>query len=247
LCPNEHIFCHSCVCRNLEYRGKCPQCNVDTPISKYVIVIRPLRDIVDNLEVYCLYKNNGCNQTMMRNKIFDHIKVCPFMNKKCESLVLDINGETKHCSLVYHIDDQQKHIHCRYAQDGCRTVCSKNEIVEHEKQCHYYLLAPILNNFKNRINCLEKKINCHLISNTEEIKEVKGRICRVGQDAQKQIEQIQKDLSSMKPVLESEKINNQLIVSDSNLSIIPVAQISVVQLTEQSLVAVQPVVTQPIA
>jgi hypothetical protein len=158
LCPSEHIFCYACICRNFEYQSKCPQCNVETPLDNYDMAVRPIRETLDSLEVYCLYKKNGCNQTMMRNQLFNHIKVCEYTHKMCDCLILDANGQTNKCGLIYHIDDQLKHIHCRYAVDGCRIICSKDEIIEHEKQCNYYLMTPLLNKFKNRINQYENKL-----------------------------------------------------------------------------------------
>jgi hypothetical protein len=159
LCPNEHIFCYGCIRLNSEYRNKCPQCNVVTSLDKYVTAVRPIRETLDSLEVHCLYKTNGCNRTMNRCQLLEHIKVCECMNKKCENLILDENGQTNACGLSYHLDNQDGHIHCRYAVDGCRAICSKNDIVMHEKQCYYYLMTPILNKFKNQITQFQNEIS----------------------------------------------------------------------------------------
>lgn len=155
LCPNEHLFCRTCIAKNYEYRRKCPQCNVETDITTYIPAVRPIQNILDNLEVSCLYKNNGCEKIMTRKDLFEHIKNCQYMHKKCETSILDMVGQLIKCDQVYHIDNGDDHVHCKYADDGCAYVLSKKQMVDHEKTCEFFIMAPIFNKFKNTLTQLE--------------------------------------------------------------------------------------------
>ena len=155
LCPNEHLFCRTCIAKNYEYRKKCPQCNVETDITTYIPAVRPIQNILDNLEVSCLYKNNGCEKIMTRKDLFEHIKNCQYMHKKCETSILNLVGQVIKCDQVYHIDNGDDHVHCKYADDGCASVLSKKQILDHEKTCEFFIMAPIFNKFKHAISNLQ--------------------------------------------------------------------------------------------
>ena len=158
LCPNEHLFCRTCISKNYEYRNKCPQCNIDTDITTYITAVRPIQNILDNLEVFCLYKHNGCNKTMMRKDLFEHIKTCDHMNKKCEIDILNIEGNMIKCDNVYHINDVDKHHHCKYVNDGCPYIGPKYIVNQHEENCQFLIMTPIFNKFKNTILTLQTMI-----------------------------------------------------------------------------------------
>ena len=155
LCLNEHMFCRTCIQKNSEYRNTCPECNIDTDLTKYIPAVRPIQNILDNLEVYCLYKHNGCTGKMTRKELSEHIKVCEHTNKKCQISILNPEGEMIKCDMVYCIDEEDKHNHCLHSEDGCLYIGTKTE--EHEKVCHFKLISPFFNKVLKKITHLEKR------------------------------------------------------------------------------------------
>ena len=81
--PCDHTFCRDCIKRWIEKNRKtCPTCRQQIKTSDQCIqVSRPLRNILDRLQIKCL----TCNQTGIQRENFNnHItKVCQKMNTSC--------------------------------------------------------------------------------------------------------------------------------------------------------------------
>lgn len=150
LCPNDHIFCGACFAQNYEYRKECPQCNIKVDVTEYRPAVRPIQNLLDNLKVWCLYKDNGCHQQMSRIDLNEHIKNCECAIKKCEVLVLTKDGQLKLCDHHYPIEDG--HFHCKYNQYGCQYFDSKSEMKKHCKVCVYKNLMPYFKYLMNQID-----------------------------------------------------------------------------------------------
>ncbi|HSW77058.1 MAG TPA: hypothetical protein VLG50_08420 [Candidatus Saccharimonadales bacterium] len=145
LCPNDHLFCSACVITNNVHRNKCPQCNIET--SNYKPAVRPIINILDHLEVYCLFKDNGCGLVMPRKNLLEHIQKCDYRMKKCKTFILKCDGNMMACDDIHHLYDD--HNHCQYASKGCSFVGSKEEIRHH--QCPIISILPLFNALNNMI------------------------------------------------------------------------------------------------
>ncbi len=83
--PCDHTFCRECIQRWIEKKKKsCPQCRHPIKsIDQFIQVSRPLRNMLDRLQIKC----SMCGQTsLQRDNINDHInKVCPKINISCSA------------------------------------------------------------------------------------------------------------------------------------------------------------------
>jgi hypothetical protein len=84
--PCDHTFCCGCIQRWIEKNNQsCPTCRRQIQsIDQCTQVSRPLRNILDRLQIKCLI----CNQTgLQRDHFNDHMnKVCPKMNVSCPAV-----------------------------------------------------------------------------------------------------------------------------------------------------------------
>jgi hypothetical protein len=102
--------------------------------------------------VQCIYQDNGCDKKMVRKELFEHIKNCECMNKKCDSIVLNNAGIGVKCDQVYCIDDVLQHVHCNYSNYGCNFIGSHKTLIDHSENCVFKMMAPIFTSLKDKIS-----------------------------------------------------------------------------------------------
>lgn len=80
-CPNEHLFCFSCVSTNFRFNPTkpCSICNIECPIHRITVVPRVVKNILGNLLVRCEYAKHGCKVTWKYEQADSHSSRCPLM------------------------------------------------------------------------------------------------------------------------------------------------------------------------
>lgn len=79
-CPEEHLFCKLCIEKRIKEKGSCPQCPKDEPLveSQLRPLSRPVRLMMDTLEVICENVNEGCLETVKLSQLAVHVTDCGF-------------------------------------------------------------------------------------------------------------------------------------------------------------------------
>jgi len=101
-----HLYC------DYHYNGLyCGHC--DNPIDDCPKIIK---DIMDIQKVYCLYKDNGCEEIMVRSKLKEHIENCPYRNTDVliAKLKEEINNKNQIISTKEQIIDKLKSDICDF-------------------------------------------------------------------------------------------------------------------------------------
>ncbi|ODM95399.1 Ubiquitin carboxyl-terminal hydrolase 7 [Orchesella cincta] len=75
-CMNGHIICHLCK-PNV---NACPQCTVKFEVATDISRNRALETVLDNVAMECCFKEKGCSIKVLRKRLCNHERICPFRN-----------------------------------------------------------------------------------------------------------------------------------------------------------------------
>lgn len=151
-------YCEKCgvlICKKcINYSLQCPKCKDYTLERVYP---RILKNVLNNLTLNCVFKENGCNKICSYENFSKHIFDCEYGKFKCNNCkfignLFEIENHSKNC--------KYNKIKCKY----CGKEILKNEKIIHDKQCN--------NQFTNCKRCgyeicnrdyEEHKKNCNYI------------------------------------------------------------------------------------
>lgn len=174
--PCSHIFCKSCITQSLMINPSCP---IDRkPFSNWSSQIlvpanSVIRNILDDLKVYCPNRKNGCDMIISRSFVKSHVNDdCPVSQLKCSNSPCEVvlprhlmSSHNSYCpfrkvtcegcsSIVYHQDlSVHKVEECPAVIKNCpecKTPLASSLIQKHlENQC-----------LEAEIKCINSKFGC---------------------------------------------------------------------------------------
>ncbi|CAD8114787.1 unnamed protein product [Paramecium sonneborni] len=170
----ENHFCQTCLTtwsQNQSARS-CPVCNK----LKEKQGQRILKNMLNDLDVYCCYKQNGCLGILKYSDYFFHIKSCQFKQVKCEY---------EGCNIDILLKDKNQHdniclfklLQCKWcSQEILRRNLEQheqNECFERKLLCSKCLFEVPFLMMQNHIdNCPENILQCQLCFSNIKLKDV---------------------------------------------------------------------------
>ncbi|XP_050217505.1 putative E3 ubiquitin-protein ligase SINA-like 6 [Mercurialis annua] len=96
-CENGHTTCSSCSNR-LE---KCPYCELPIGVMRNFA----FEKLIESVEFYCRYKDNGCTEIISHDNKIHHEIICSFVDCSCPISNCDVIGSSDsiydHCKMVH--------------------------------------------------------------------------------------------------------------------------------------------------
>ncbi len=84
LCPrNHHCFCRACITKHLENSQRCPTCADELTVETLAEPQRMVKDILNELNIRCIYNNRGCQEIVQLQHIDQHEATCGFTPAVC--------------------------------------------------------------------------------------------------------------------------------------------------------------------
>ena len=84
LCPrNHHCFCRACITKHLENSQRCPTCADELTVETLAEPQRMVKDILNELNIRCIYKSRGCQEILQLQHIDRHEATCGFTPAVC--------------------------------------------------------------------------------------------------------------------------------------------------------------------
>ncbi len=84
LCPrNHHCFCRGCITKHLENSRRCPTCADELTVETLAEPQRMVKDILNELNIRCVYKSRGCQEIVQLQHIDQHEATCGFTAAVC--------------------------------------------------------------------------------------------------------------------------------------------------------------------
>lgn len=80
-CPDEHLFCKLCIEKRIKETASCPQCpEGHEPLTELQLrpLSRPVRQMMDTLEVVCENVGEGCPKVVKLPQLAEHNSKCEF-------------------------------------------------------------------------------------------------------------------------------------------------------------------------
>ena len=73
---NAHTFCKKCIDQSLNESNKCPICKLNFEYK----VNNELNDSLNKLSFECLFKKEGCKETLIYSEYLNHVNICKYNN-----------------------------------------------------------------------------------------------------------------------------------------------------------------------
>ncbi|GAB1598870.1 TNF receptor-associated factor family protein DDB_G0272098-like [Argonauta hians] len=127
--PCRHVFCKVCIEHWLEEHNSCPTCR--TWLNKHDLqnVLPLVQNMINKLAMYCDFRNNGCDETIILELYDAHIEKCDFKLLQCP--YPGCNSSILHKDLSKHMNEV-----CTFRQVTCNKGCYLkipiNEIPSHD-------------------------------------------------------------------------------------------------------------------
>ena len=150
------LLCKSCLMRYLEDHDTCPMCRGEVR-ENYFKDTKSNREIL-NLNVFCVYKNVGCEWSDILRSIDDHRQSCVYQQvecQDCEELMLKLsldkhlskdcpmrcftctlcNEEGTYLSITSEHQDACREVVLKCQNAGCAEAVKRYEMPSHVKVC----------------------------------------------------------------------------------------------------------------
>ncbi|ORX82070.1 hypothetical protein BCR32DRAFT_292899 [Anaeromyces robustus] len=150
-----HTFCEECILSSLEISNKCPYDRKDIKKEDFKKVDRLILNILNELEIYCPNKVNGCPFICQRQYLYQHYHECEYEfvdcpNKKCNKKVIkkDLEEHINECDF--------KEIECEF----CKEMYYRKDKMNHIKNCKEFENSEITSKEDMVIECKYKNFGC---------------------------------------------------------------------------------------
>ena len=137
-----HTFCKSCILNWTKSTPSCPVCRKSLKTIKHATIIQ---NIIDDMQVYCVHKEKGCSWSGKKSEIQKHLNVCSLQTVECtlcrketERRCFQNHGRVCTGLIITKCDNFAR---------GCRFRGIRQELVFHEKECPFEVIA--CRNFRN--------------------------------------------------------------------------------------------------
>ena len=141
---NSHSFCKECIDEFLKEKNKCPVCKL---IFEYKNNTN-LKDKLNKLSFYCMFKNEGCDKILSDSEYLNHINNCEYSDGKYECQIKKYNYKNKefeNCGFIGNKEEIKKHFNvCAFYKNKC-LFCDKSilqiNLKEHmENECIFGII-----------------------------------------------------------------------------------------------------------
>ena len=131
LCPkNQHCFCRGCITKHLENAKRCPTCADDMTVDTLIEAPRMIKDILNELNIRCIYIDRGCQEILQLQHLDQHENVCGFTpavctNQGCGSIVNQrdlIHHESEACEF--------RKLKCHSCEEMTKTLAKMEKRIE---------------------------------------------------------------------------------------------------------------------
>ena len=132
-----HTFCKSCILNwTRSTANSCPVCR--KPVKK-IMIATIIQNIIDDMQVYCTHKQNGCSWKGKKSEIQKHLNVCSFRTVKCTLCKKQggINSFDDHGNQCTGIIIST----CKNVVRGCTYRGTKKELKKHKRVCTHDSIA----------------------------------------------------------------------------------------------------------
>ena len=111
---NQHCFCRSCITQHFQNSQRCPTCNDKLTVETLVDPPRILKDLINELNIHCVYNNRGCQEIVQLQQLDRHENSCGFTPVVCtnEGCGATVNKR----DLIHHESEQ-----CEYRKLKCHS------------------------------------------------------------------------------------------------------------------------------
>ena len=104
LCPrNQHCFCRGCITKHLENAKRCPTCADELTVETLIEAPRMIKDILNELNIRCLYNERGCQEILQLQHIDQHEATCGFTPAICTNQGCGVTVNKR--DLIHHESD----------------------------------------------------------------------------------------------------------------------------------------------
>lgn len=78
MCPSEHVFCRPCIKTWLDSSALCPEDKKGLAIGQLKNVLRPFRELLNELKIKCVFVDVGCKAELSLATVENHTLHCKF-------------------------------------------------------------------------------------------------------------------------------------------------------------------------
>ena len=188
---NQHCFCRSCITRHLQNAQRCPTCNDKLTVRTLTEPPRMVKNLINELNIYCVYNNRGCQEIVQLQHLDRHEDSCGFTPAACTNEGCGVTVNKR--DLIHHESEQ-----CEYRKLKCHS-CGEMTIT--------------LANMEKRIANIETKIE-----NRES--KIKKSVAGIKTDMQERLVAVDNEVKLLKTVLVErlDQINDALVEIENRIT-----------------------------
>lgn len=161
-----HTFCEECILSSLEISNKCPYDRNIIKKEEFKKVDRLILNILNELEIFCPNKINGCPYVCQRQYLYQHYYECEYEFVKCPHK--DCNKQIIKKDLNDHINTCEfKEVECEF----CNEKFLLKDKMNHLKNCKEFENSNSLTKEDIIVECKYKKFGCNWESKLKEVEE----------------------------------------------------------------------------
>ncbi|ORX53866.1 hypothetical protein BCR36DRAFT_582091 [Piromyces finnis] len=153
--PCGHTFCEECILSALEISNNCPYDRKEIKCEEFKKVDRLILNILNELEIYCPNKMNGCPHICQRQFLYEHYHHCEYELVECPHSLCHQKVIKK--ELQEHSNQcDYKEIECEF----CKKIYLQKDKMKHIKNCEEFEKAESSVKEDLIIECKYKKFGC---------------------------------------------------------------------------------------
>ncbi|KAJ3399851.1 hypothetical protein HDV05_001483, partial [Chytridiales sp. JEL 0842] len=99
-----HSFCAECIFKSLETESHCPLCRSWLRRDDLILNIA-LKNVAQELMVYCPYRKAGCTMVLSRDGLKSHSTQCPYLPSTCPNSGMGCGFKGSGVAVQKHIDE----------------------------------------------------------------------------------------------------------------------------------------------
>ena len=168
ICKQQHYYCHECLETSIKKKPKCPSCRAVAERTSQgaiaYIPCRPLRNIIDKLEVYCytnVERDEFMKEVVGKKRSITSITCCQWKGKLSD-LPKHLEEECEYVDRVKELTESVKRLKRNHKQEleevkqqAKREVSQAKREVLHEKESYRILSLENRENKSNLKSALE--------------------------------------------------------------------------------------------
>ena len=200
LCPrNHHCFCRGCITKHLENSQRCPTCADNLTLETLAEPQRMVKDILNELNIHCIYKSRGCQEILQLQHINQHEATCGFTPAVCTNQ--GCGGTLNQRDLIHHESEV-----CEFRKLKCHSCGEMTKtLADVEKR-----MANIEKNMAKTENIAT--METHIKNTQTNMANIEKRMANVEVKIETRIANVEKNIAHMETHMEGkfEAVNNEV-------------------------------------